>query len=154
MSIKAIDIINKAKQKFAKREITVVSNEGEEIKILIQEKLDEVNLSRIIADLVMRSQEFSKIGLDFDIIMNIYALLIKYFTDIKFNKSKDIAKQVNHEIDTIEALINLGVYEQILNHFNEDCIKDLEKLFDKYPKQMGSVINDIVEKEVLADADI
>ncbi len=87
-------------------------------------------------------------------ILNIYALLLKRFTDIKFNKSKDIVKQINHEVELVRSLVDLGLLEQILNSFDKDSINKLEEIFDKYPKQMGTVINNIVESEVLADANV
>ena len=152
--IKAIDIINKSKQEFTKKSVTVKSNTGDEFEILIQEKMNETALSEIVAELVVRSEEFNKLGLEFDMILNIYALLLKQFTDIKFNKSKDIVRQINHEVELVRSLVDLGLLEQILNSFDKDSINKLEQLFDMYPKQMGTVINNIVESEVLADANV
>ena len=154
MSTRAIDIINKSKQEFSKKKVIIKSNTNEEFEILIQEKLNETTLSEIVTELTIRSDEFSKLGLEFDLILNLYALLIKYFTDIKFNKSKDLVKQVQHELELVRCLVDLNLLEQILDNFDEDCLKDLEKLFDKYSKQMNKVINNMAEKEVLADADI
>lgn len=152
--IKAIDIINKAKQEFAKKLVTIKDKTGDEHEILIQEKLNETALAEIVAELVIRSEEFSKLGLKFDITLNIYALLLKYFTNVKFNKYKDLVKQVNHEVEAMRRLIDMKMLDQILNHFDEDCINNLDKIFDKYPKQMGTVINNIVESEVLGNANV
>jgi len=152
--MKAIDVINSAKQEFASRKVILIANNNIEYEVLIQEKLNESKLAELVSELTTRSEEFNRLNLEFDIILNIYILIIKYFTDIKFNNYKVVTKQIVHETELIKALIDMNLLEQILNNFNEDCIKDLEKLFNKYPKQMNKITESMAMKEVIKSADI
>jgi len=152
--MKAIDIINSSKQVFSKKKIIITDIENQEYELEIQEKLDESTLASLVSELTIRSEEFKKLNIEFDMILNIYILIIKHFTNIKFNKYKVLTKQVEHETELIKALINMNLLDQILNNFDENSIKDLEKLFDKYPKQMSQVTENIAMEEVIEDADI
>ena len=152
--MKAIDIINSSKQVFSKKKIIITDIENQEYELEIQENLDESTLASLVSELTIRSEEFKKLNIEFDMILNIYVLIIKYFTNIKFNKYKVLTKQVEHETELIKALINMNLLDQILNSFDENSIKDLEKLFDKYPKQMSQITENIAMEEVIEDADI
>ena len=152
--MKAIDIINSSKQVFSKKKIIITDIENQEYELEIQEKLDESTLASLVSELTIRSEEFKKLNIEFDMILNIYILIIKHFTNIKFNKYKVLTKQVEHETELIKALINMNLLDQILNNFDENSIKDLEKLFDKYPKQISQVTENIAMEEVIEDADI
>lgn len=150
----ANDIANIAKQEFSYKEILIKANTGHEFTVKIQEKLNESKLAELVSELTIKSNEFSKLNLDFDMILNIYILIIKYFTDIKFNNYKSLIKQVEYECKVLKNLIDLNLLDQILNSFDEDCIKDIEKLFDKYPKHMSQITENIAMKEVVDSADI
>ena len=152
--MKAIDVINSAKQEFASRKVILIANNNIEYEVLIQEKLNESKLAELVSELTTRSEDFNRLNLEFDIILNIYVLIIKYFTDIKFNNYKVLTKQIEHETDLFKSLIDLNLLDQILNSFDEDCIKGIEKLFDKYPKQMSQVAENIAMEEVVDNADV
>jgi hypothetical protein len=152
--MKANDIINSAKKEYSFKKITVTSIDGEEYEVQIQEKLNETKLANLVSELTTRSEECKKIGLEFDMILNIYVLIIKYFTNIKFNNNKVFSKQIEQEMEFLKALIDMNLLDQILNNFDENSIKDLEKLFDKYSKQMSQITENIAMEEVIEDADI
>lgn len=152
--MKAIDVINSSKQEFTLKKVTIKAIDGVEYEIQIQEKLNESKLASLVSELTTRSEEFKRLGIEFDMILNIYILIIKYFTDIKFNNYKVLKKQIEHETELFRALIDMNLIDQILNSFDEDCIKDIEKLFDKYPKQMSQITENIAMEEVIDNADI
>ena len=60
----------------------------------IQEKLNDTAIMNLISDLVERSNYCTENNIEFNEILNTYFLLIKYFTDIKFNTYKSIEKTV------------------------------------------------------------
>lgn len=152
--MKAIDVINSSKQEYSSRKVVLKASDGIEYEILIQDKLNESALASLVSELTTRSEEFKRLGIEFDMILNIYILIIKYFTDIKFNNYKVLKKQIEHETELFRALIDMNLIDQILNSFDEDCIKDIEKLFDKYPKQMSQITENIAMEEVIDNADI
>lgn len=152
--LKAIDVINSSKQVFSRKKIIITDIENQEYELEVQEKLDESTLATLVSELTTRSEEFKRLDLEFDMILNIYILIIKYFTNIKFNNYKVLTKQIGHEVELIKALINMNLLDQILNNFDENSIKDLEKLFDKYPKHMNQITENIAMEEVINNADI
>lgn len=152
--MKAIDVINSSKQEYSSRKVVLKASDGIEYEILIQDKLNESALASLVSELTTRSEEFKRLGIEFDMILNIYILIIKYFTDIKFNNYKVLKKQIEHETELFRALIDMNLIDQILNSFDEYCIKDIEKLFDKYPKQMSQITENIAMEEVIDNADI
>ncbi|MDD4298633.1 MAG: hypothetical protein PHS98_03280 [Bacilli bacterium] len=152
--MKAIDVINSSKQVFSKKKIIVTDIENQEYELEIQDRLDESTLASLVSELTIRSEEFKKANIEFDMILNIYILILKHFTNIKFNNYKVLTKQIGHETELLRALINMNLLDQILNNFDENSIKDLEKLFDKYPKQMSQITENIAMEEVIEDADI
>ncbi len=149
--MKAIDIINESKQEFSKKKIIIIANTGKEYELLIQEKLNETTVAEIVADLIDRSNFCKQREMDFNIVQNIYLLLIKYFTDIKFSKSKSFEKEYSEDLQLINALIDLGLFEQIFKNFNEESLKKVVELFETYAKQMKSITQNQVEKEVIID---
>jgi len=149
--MKAIDVINSAKMEFSFKKVIAVANNGNEYEILVQEKLNDTKVSGLVTDLVERSEYCDKKGIEFNIIQNIYFLLIKYFTDIKFNKSKDFEKQYSQDLSFIDGLIDLGLFDQIISQFNQESLKSVQNMFEKYTNTLKPVINNEIKKELKVD---
>jgi hypothetical protein len=144
------DIVNLAKKEFAYKVITVTTNEGSEFEIEIQPKLNETKIMQLISDLVERSEYCSNNKIHFDEVFNTYFLLLKYFTTIKFNTYKVLKKQYQHELDTVDALYDLGVLDQIWEHFDAESMEQLEISLNKYTKQMKVLTNNRL-KEMISE---
>ena len=149
MSVKSINIINDAKQEYARTQVILKANNNKEYEVLIQENLNETTIATIVAELAEYSAKCKENGIDFNITLITYMLLIKHFTDIKFNTYTQFTKQLSHNLQLLNALIDLGLFEQILNKFNDDSKSKILEIFDKYSEQMNRLISTITEKEVL-----
>lgn len=147
--MKAIDIINSAKQEFASRKVILTANNGVEYELEIQEKLDDISVSKLVVDLVERSELCEKNNIEFDVTQNIYFLLIKYFTNVPFNKYKDLEKQYSHELSFIEGLVNLKLFNQLVSYFNEESLQSVKNMFDTYTETLKPLINNEVKKQVV-----
>ena len=148
--MKANDIVNSARKEYSSKKIIVTSIDGEEYEIEIQEKINDSKVAKLVADLVERSEYCDKNNIEFNIINNIYFLLIKYFTDIKFTNSKDLKKQYTNELAFIEGLLDLNLFEQIVSYFDKDSLQRVQNMFEKYSKTLKPVINNEI-KSILKD---
>lgn len=146
--MKSNDILNIAKKEFAYKKLLLEIN-GQDYEILIQEKLNDTSITNLVTDLIERHEYCTINNIEFNTIQHIYYLLIKYFTDIKFNTYKELEKSYKHELDTISALIDLEVFDQILNQFDKDTLVRIQNMFDKYSNQLKSVVNDEVKKVII-----
>ena len=72
--MKAIDIINSAKQEYTSRKVVLVASNNVEYELEIQEKLDDVSVSKLVVDLVERAELCEKNNIEFDVTQNIYFL--------------------------------------------------------------------------------
>jgi len=147
--MKAIDIINSAKQEFASRKVVLKASNGVEYELEIQEKLDDVSVSKLVVDLVERAELCEKNNIEFDVTQNIYFLLIKYFTNVPFNKYKDLEKQYSHELSFIEGLVNLKLFNQLVSYFNEESLQSVKNMFDTYTDTLKPLVNNEVKKQVV-----
>ena len=145
--IKSNDILNIAKKEFAYKKLLLTIS-GQEYEVLIQEKLNDTSITSLVTDLIERYEYCKNNNIEFNTIQHIYFLLVKYFTDIKFNTYKELEKSYKHELDTISALIDLEVLDQILNQFDKDTLQRIQNMFDKYSNQLKSVVNDEVKKAI------
>ena len=146
--IKSNDILNIAKKEFAYKKLLLTIS-GQEYEVLIQEKLNDTSITNLVTDLIERYEYCKTNNIEFNTIQHIYFLLVKYFTDIKFNTYKELEKSYKHELDTISALIDLEVFDQILNQFDKDTLVRIQNMFDKYSNQLKSVVNDEVKKAII-----
>lgn len=151
--MKANDIVNSAKREYSSTKITVVSVDGEEYEVEIQEKLNDSKVSQLVYDLVNRSEFCDKNNIEFNIVNNIYFLLIKYFTNIKFVNSKDLKKQYSNELAFIDGLLDLDLFEQIVSHFDKDSLYRVQNMFEKYSKTLSPVINNEIKNMLKGDED-
>lgn len=149
--MKANDILNMAKKEFAYKKL-LLDMSGQQYEILIQEKLNETSIANLVTDLIERHEYCKNNNIEFNTIQHIYYLLIKYFTDIKFNIYKELEKQYKHELDTISALVDLEVFDQILNQFDKDTLNRIQEMFTKYSTQLKPMVNEEV-KSMLFEGD-
>ena len=147
--MKAIDIINSAKQEYTSRKVVLVASNNVEYELEIQEKLDDVSVSKLVVDLVERAELCEKNNIEFDVTQNIYFLLIKYFTNVPFNKYKDLEKQYSHELSFIEGLVNLKLFNQLVSYFNEESLQSVKNMFDTYTDTLKPLVNNEVKKQVV-----
>lgn len=145
--MKSNDILNIARKEFAYKKLLLEIN-GQDYEILIQEKLNETSIASLVTDLIERYEYCSTNNIEFNTIQHIYFLLVKYFTDIKFNAYKELKKSYEHELNTISALIDLEVFDQILNQFDKDTLGRIQNMFEKYSNQLKSVVNDEVKNMI------
>lgn len=151
--MKANDIVNSARREYSSTKITVVAVDGEEYEIEVQEKLNDTKVSKLVLDLVERSEFCDKNNIEFNIVNNIYFLLIKYFTNIKFVNSKDLKKQYSNELAFIDGLLDLDLFEQIVSHFDKDSLYRVQNMFEKYSKTLKPAINNEVKNMLKDDED-
>jgi len=153
--IKANDIKNLSKKIFAYKKIIAVAIDGTEFEVLIQEKLNETSIADLLTEYIDRSNYCTKNKLKFDELYNIYYLIFKYFTDIDFSIYKSTKKQYEEDLNTIKNLRDIGLYEQILNHFDVESINKIQEALTIYAKQLNIVSNnkmrEIIEEEKQAE---
>lgn len=129
--MKSSEILGLEKQLFEKKEITVTSGD-KSFSIMVDTKFKETEMMKLVSELVERFSYCKRVGIDFDTPKNIYFLMVKHFTDIQFSSYKTIDKQYTHEVAVIEALINLGVFKQIIDAFDEEETLKIQDIFFKY----------------------
>lgn len=145
------DILSLEAQSFKRKEITVTA-EGKEFTVAIDEKFKDTEIAKVFTELVKRSEYAKKASLDFDITAFILILLIKHFTDIQFQDTNSTAHDMDVEVRTLNALINLGLFEQIIEHFDKAEVDKLGEMFEKHEAGMKVIANNIMATEVLKDA--
>jgi hypothetical protein len=149
--MKANDIKNIAKKEFAYKKVVVTSNTNQEFTVQIQEKLNDTKISELVISLLERSDYCTKNNIEFNIIQNIYFMLIKYFTDIQFNTYDDLEKTYNHELTTLNALVDLDLFNQIIGYFNQESLIKVQEMFEKYSKQLEPLINNEIKNALKED---
>lgn len=141
------NILSLEAKAFKRKEITVVAN-GQEFKVAIDTKFKDTEIANIFAELIERSEYAKKASLDFDVTAYILILLIKHFTDIEFQETNSMAKNMDVEVRTLNALINLGLLEQILEHFDKAEVEKLNTAFEKHEAGLKEIANNLMVKEV------
>ena len=156
--LKSNDILNIAKKEFAYKQIIVKVADGREFEIQVQEKLNDTTIMDLISDLVERSDYCTKNNIEFNEVLHTYVLLIKYFTDIKFNTYKSIEKQLSYDIQVINAIIDLGLFKQIISHFDKETMEKIQDSMEIYAKQLNQVSNnklkEMLKNEYQAEVEI
>ena len=148
--MKAIDFIKDSKNEFTQKEIVVKGNNNKEYKVKINNKLKDTDVMSMVDDLVSRSEMCKKENIKFDTVMSMYALMIKYFTDIQFSTYPNLKRQFAHEIDMLKAMIDLGVFTEILSNFDNGEIKKIEDMFKKYATSFNVINHNEITKQILA----
>lgn len=141
-----LDLIAMEQQRFKPVELTVEAN-GEQYSITIQKKFKDTEIARIFTELVKRSDCAREQKLDFDILGTILILLIKHFTDIGFIKCETIEEEMESEIRALNALIDLGLFEQIVSEFDQAEIDRLSEMFEKHKDSVKRISDNFIAKE-------
>ncbi len=149
--MKANDIINIAKQEYSFKKILVTASTGQEFEVQIQEKLNDTKVSELVVSLIERGEYCDKNNIEFNVIQNIYLMLIKYFTDIKFNTYDTFEKTYSNEIAMMNALVDLGILTQITKQFNQESLTKIQNMFKEYENQLKPLVNDEVKNMLKAD---
>lgn len=148
MRIKSNDIINEVASIFKEKEFTVTSSEGKEYKILIKDNLNDTAIAEMIDQLQIRAKWCTDNGVKFEIVQCMYGLMLRNFTDIQFQASKDIGKMYHTEIKTMNALIDLGLFSQILEKFNSNSVEKIKNTFTTYAQSMRVINNEIIQQNL------
>lgn len=147
--MKANQFLKDVSEGFGVKEVELKGNNEKTYKIKVSNKFKETDIMKIIDNLLARSEMCKKEDIQFNLLMSLYALLIKTFTDIEFSKYPNIKKEYLTEIAVLESLIDLDVYRQLLSSFDINEIKKVEDMFDKYAKSMKLINNNIIGQEIL-----
>ena len=151
--IKGIDFINDSKEMFDKKEIIIKANNNKEYTIEITPKIKDTELNKIINILMKNAEYCNKKNKEYNFVIDMFAQIIKAFSNIQFNKYKDTWKQIQHDIQVCSALIDLGVYNQIIEQFDKGSIIKLEESFAKYQKSFKMINNQVLSQKLKDDKD-
>lgn len=138
---------------FQRKQITVTAN-GEEFTVSIDTKFKDTEIAKVISELVKRSEYAKKASLDFDVTAYILILLIKHFTDIEFQETNSMASDMDVEVRTLNALINLGIFEQIIENFDKKEVDRLGEMLEKNQAGIKYMANNIMATEVARNATV
>lgn len=149
--IKGIDFIKDANKEYEQVDKIVVGCNGKEYKVKISSKIKDSVVMDIVDEILARSEMCKKENIKFDVVMSIYALIIKHLTDIKFSEYPNTKKQFAHEIDMLKAMIDLQILEPILKEFNIDEIKKIQDAFNKYGNTFRKINDNIISQSLKDD---
>lgn len=145
---RGLDFINEANKEFGKKEIQIISDFGKEYTIVMNTKIRDSEIPNIINELVDNSKYCAEKGIRYNMIVDMYAILIKTFTDIKFSTYNDKGKQIKHQMDVCESMIDLGAYSKIAENFDESSVKKIQNSFDLYKESFKTINNNIIKNEI------
>lgn len=151
--LKVSNITSLHAKEFAMRPIIVTTSDNQEFEVQIQEKINDTTIMELISELTERSNYCKKNDIEFNPILNTYVLLIKYFTNIKFNNYKAIEKQLSHEISIINKLLDLNLFTQIVSHFDKETMDKIQEAFGTYAKQTNIITNNIMIENLKRQVD-
>lgn len=152
--MKSVDFIKDSKQMFVKEEVVVKGINDKEYKVMVSKKLKDTDIIAIVDDILVRSEMCRKESVKFDVVMSMYALMVKYFTDIQFNTYKDLKKQFMHELDMLNAVIDLGIFGELISHFDKDETKKIQDAFEKYSESFKAISNNVIAQELLGGEEV
>lgn len=149
--MKANQFVKDVNQEFGFKLVKLKSNNDKMYEIKVANKFKETDIMKIVDGLLERSEMCKKENIKFNILLSLYGLLIKTFTDIEFSKYPNLKKEYSVEISVLESLIDLGVYEQLISSFDKNEIKKVEEIFNKYAKSIKLINNNIIAQNILED---
>lgn len=147
--MKANQFLKDVNEEFGFKVVKLKSNNDKTYEIKVSNKFKETDIMKIVDGLLERSEMCKKENIKFNILLSLYGLLIRTFTDIEFSKYPNLKKEYLVEINVLESLIDLGVYEQLISSFDKNEIKKVEDIFSKYAKSMKLINNNIIAQNVL-----
>lgn len=143
-----LDFINDANDIFKKEDVVIVSDYGKEYKFEMCKKLRDSDVVKIVNELNKNSTYCSRANKQYDLMMDMYAILIKRFTNIEFKTYKDTWKQIQYQISVCECMVDLGVYKKIIEMFDVESIKKLQDAFGVYGKTFDKINNRFIKHEL------
>lgn len=149
--MKANQFLKDVNEEFGFKVIKLKSNNDKSYEIKVSNKFKETDIMKIVDGLLERSEMCKKENIKFNVLLSLYGLLVRTFTDIEFSKYPNLKKEYLAEINVLESLIDLGVYEQLISSFDKNEIKKVEEIFSKYAKSMKLINNNIIAQNVLDD---
>lgn len=132
---------------FQRKQITVTAN-GEEFTVSIDKKFKDTEIAKMFTELVARSEHAKKESLEFDITGHLLILLVKHFTDIQFQETGSIGGDMEIEVRTLNALINLGLFEQIVEQFDKAEVDRISEMLKKQETGLKNIANNIIAMEL------
>lgn len=151
--LEQLSILSMEQEAYKRKEIKVKAN-GEEYSVCIDEKFKDTEIATILTELVKRSEHAKKESLNFDITGHLLILLIKHFTDIQFQETGSIGKDMDIEVRTLNALINLGIFEQIVERFDKAEVSRISEMIKKHQKGLKAIANNIMAMELKSDEEL
>lgn len=151
VKMKANQFVKDVNQEFGFKLLKLKSNNDKMYEIKVANKFKETDIMKIVDGLLERSEMCKKENIKFNILLSLYGLMIKTFTDIEFSKYPNLKKEYLVEISVLESLIDLGVYEQLISSFDKNEIKKVEEIFSKYAKSIKLINNNIIAQNILED---
>lgn len=149
IKMKANQFLKDVNEEFGFKVVKLKSNNDKTYEIKVANKFKETDIMKIVDGLLERSEMCKKENIKFNVLLSLYGLLIRTFTDIEFSKYPNLKKEYLVEINVLESLIDLGVYEQLISSFDKNEIKKVEDIFSKYAKSMKLINNNIIAQNVL-----
>lgn len=120
-------------EQYQQKEVTIKVN-GTDYSVKIKEQFKDTEIAELFNELYQRHMYCQKEGLNYDITSGLMALTIKHFTDIEFSTNGNLKDDFENEVQMLDALINLGIFEQVIQQFDK---KEIEKM----GKKMGEYSN-------------
>mgnify|MGYP001205238359 CR=1 FL=1 len=141
--------LNSAESKLFTKKTVIVKDKAEnEYEVVVDNGFRESKIMEIITELQVRSEYFKLHELeDFNPAMLQQKLLLQHFTDIKFPEldKENPLKTFSKEADLLKSLIDIGVYEQIMNSFRQEDVDFMRDLFVKYSNNIRKINDNILQ---------
>ena len=126
------------------QKVVHINIEGQDFEVLVDTKFKVTKIQELIVELMEHNQDLIKVQDTFEIPYYASFLMLKYFTNIQIAQETDFEKQIR----LLTALMNLGVFDKVMDSFDE---KEIEK-FNMYMRKATKRISEIKDnKEVIDD---
>lgn len=132
--MKANQFIQDSNKLYTQKKVLLEGNNSKQYEVIIDTKFRTTKSSRLIGDMVVRADYCKKNDIEFDFVICQWAMMIKQFTNVKFNMSKDIGKLYEHELQVVNAMADLGIIEKLFAKFEDTEMKKVEELFKNFGK--------------------
>lgn len=151
------NILSLYSKTFTQKKI-ILEAEGQTFEVLIDTKFQPSKIQALIMELAEQQQKIKNLDDILDISFYSSYLLIKHFTDISITKT--VENDFEQQIRVFKALVDLGLYDQIIDSFEESEMNKINeylkkandriKEIDKNPeamKELEEIMSDIANLE-------
>jgi hypothetical protein len=128
------NILSLYNKTFTQKAIQVTAN-NQTFDVLIDEKFQPTKIQNLIMELAEKQQQIKNLNDILDLSFFANYLIIKYFTNIEMVKVDDLEKSIR----VFKALVDLGIFEQIMDQFDE---KEMQKV-NEYIKKMSDKVKEL-----------